>query len=73
MTATPNQTLLKNPEPVEGPFRPTERDQGPEFIEGRSRLAHHQPSTIPRRLLGRPSVVSRGCGIGGIGIATCFR
>ena len=36
MRSTPesNYALLKNPELVEGPFRPAERDQGPEFIEG---------------------------------------
>ena len=34
-TNTPNQALLKNPELVEGPFRPAKRDRGPEFIEGR--------------------------------------
>ncbi len=31
---TPAQALLKNPELVEGPFRPAGRGQGPECTEG---------------------------------------
>ncbi len=40
---SPNQALLKNPELVEGAFRPVERAQGPEFIEGQRIVAMFPP------------------------------